>query len=99
MERDKFKLNNEEWFNLAIEDYLSLNGEEIEIEVCKNEHIGGSRHTESYNKIFCRLDNGKYYQVQYDTSVKDEMGWKECNYDSTEAVEVFPKTVETVIYI
>ena len=49
--------------------------------------------------IFKRNTDNKYFKVKYEVSVKDSMGWSECNWqDTTEAVEVFPKEVTAVIY-
>lgn len=98
MEREVIKLNNEQWCDLAHEDYLQINGVEIPIEIKDRKHVGGGRHTESYSLVFKRLSDGKYFGLGYETSVKDSMGWQECNYGATEAREVFPQVVETIIY-
>ena len=98
MEREVIKLDNQQWCNLACEDYFEIDGVEIPIEVKVRKHEGGGRHTESYSLVFKRLSDNKYFRIGYKTSVKDSMGWEECNYGSTEAAEVFPKVIETIIY-
>jgi hypothetical protein len=98
MEREVIKLNNEQWYDLAHEDYLEINGVEIPIEIKDRKYTGSGRHTEHHRVVFKRLSDGKYFSLNYESSVKDSMGWEECNYGSTEATEVFPKVIETVIY-
>jgi hypothetical protein len=98
MDREVIKLNNSQWCDLAFEDYLEIDGVEIPIEIKSRQHEGGGRHTESYSLVFKRLSDNKYFRIGYETSVKDSMGWTECNYGSTEATEVFPKVIEIIIY-
>jgi hypothetical protein len=98
-EREKIKLNNSQWRDLVQENYLTdETKKEIEIHVIEDNYDGSGRHTEDHHLIFQRLSDEKFFKVNYETSVKDEMGWEECNYGSTEAVEVFPKTINKVIY-
>lgn len=98
MEREKIKLTNSQWRDLVWENYLVIDGKEIKITNIKEEYHGSSRHTEQHSLIFQRKSDSKYFNVNYETSVKDSMGWKECNYGDTEATEVFPETVTTIIY-
>lgn len=99
MERDKIKLENVQWQDLVHEEYLANeSGEEIPIKVMAREYEGSGRHTEHHNLVFQVLDTNKFYRVAYEDSVKDAMGWNECNERDTEAVEVFQKEVKTFIY-
>lgn len=97
---EKILLNNEQWRNLIHEEYLEINeNEEIDIEIIEREYSSSGRHTEYWYLIFKRLSDGKFFKVEYEQSVKDSMGWDECNWESeTEAIEVFPKTMTITIY-
>jgi len=97
MEREIINLTNEQWCNLINEEYLKINGEEIDIREVDDVYEGSSRHTEHHYKIFERISDGKFFKVGYETSVKDSMGWDECNYGNTTGTEVFPveKTIIT----
>lgn len=48
--------------------------------------------------IFKRVSDGKFFKINYENSVKDSMGWGECNYGDTIAIEVFPETQTITIY-
>lgn len=98
MDRDVIKLTNQQWENLVQEDYLEIDGEHIHIEVVQENYNDSGRHTEYHDKVFKVISTGKFYRIDYETSVKDEMGWEECNYGDTKATEVFPKEVTTIIY-
>lgn len=98
MDREIIELDNQQWQNVACEEYFEINGVEIEIKVVTRKHVGSGRHTESYFLVFKRISDGKFFGLNYETSVKDSMGWEECNYGSTKAREVFPKIIETIIY-
>ena len=99
MDREIIKLNNEQWNTIAIEDYLeNPDGTNVPIEIKDRKYSGSSRHTEHHSVVFKRLSDNKYFSLGYETSVKDSMGWEECNYGSTKATEVFPKVIETTIY-
>lgn len=97
-EREKIKLSNSQWRDLVQEDYLEIDGQKIEIENIKDEYCSTGRHTESHYKIFKRLIDDKFFKIYYQISVKDEMGWSECNYGTTEALEVFPETTTIIVY-
>lgn len=101
LQREKIKLTNEAWQSLVNEEYLEdSEGNEIKIEEIEDNYDYSGRHTEHHHLIFKRLSDNKYFKVDYETSVKDEMeGWDECNYGDTEAVEVFPKEVTKFIYV
>jgi hypothetical protein len=98
MEKEIIKLTNEQWRNLVQEEFLEIDGEEVAIQIIQQNYDGSRRHTEDHHMIFQRLLDGKFFRVDYETSVKDEMGWDECNYGDTNATEVFPEKVETIIY-
>jgi hypothetical protein len=98
MDREIIKLNNQQWQDVAIEEYLEIDGIEIPIREINRKFTGSGKHTEHHKLVFQRLSDEKYFEVDYESSVKDSMGWDECNYGSTEAKEVFPKTIETTIY-
>ncbi len=95
MEREKIELTYEQHRDICTEEYC----EEFEIKVVEREYEGSSRHTEQHSLVFQRLNDNKYFRVGYETSVKDSMGWYECNdgmYHS--AVEVFPEVITKTIY-
>jgi hypothetical protein len=98
MEREVIKLTNEQWCDIVFENYIKVNGEKIEFEEIQDNYDGSRRHTEDHHKILKRVSDGKFFKVDYETSVKDEMGWNECNEGETEADEVFPEQVTTTIY-
>lgn len=99
MERKELKLNSQEHQDLCIENYLVIDGKEVPIKIIKNEYVSGTRHTEVWEMIFMIIESEEYYSIGYETSVKDSMGWDECNWSSEyTAHQVFPKTVETIIY-
>jgi hypothetical protein len=97
-EREKITLTNEQWKDLVQENYLEIHGQEIKIEEIETNYDGSRRHTEEHHLIFKRVSDGKFFKVNYETSVKDQMGWEECNYGNTEAIEVFPEEKIITIY-
>lgn len=97
-EREEIKLTNSQWCNLVWENYLEIDGKEIPIKEIERNYDGSRRHTEEHHLIFERLSDNKFFRINYETSVKDEMGWEECNYGDTKAIEVFPKEKTIVIY-
>lgn len=98
MEREKIKLSNDQWRSLVYECYLEQDGQEIEFEEIQNNYDGSRRHTEDHHVILKRVSDGKYFKLSYENSVKDEMGWTECNYGDTEAIEVFPEVTEIILF-
>lgn len=98
MGREKIKLSNSQWCDLVYEEYLEIDGKETPIEIIESIYDGSGRHTEQHHKIFKRLSDNKFFCIDYETSVKDEMGWSECNYGNTEAIEVFPEVITKTIY-
>lgn len=99
MEREKIKIPQSKSYDVIMECHLTdENGNYVEIEDIVREYEGSSRHTEQHSLVFQRKSDGKFFRVGYETSVKDSMGWDECNWDDLEAVEVFPKQITTTIY-
>lgn len=97
--RERIHLTNGQWMWLIQEGVLEdKEGNEIPIEHIEDNYDGSRRHEEDHHRIFRRKSDGKYFLVNYSTSVKDEMGWEECNYGDTEAIEVFPKQVTKTIF-
>lgn len=99
MEREKIHLTNEQWSSLVWENYLEVDGVEIDFEEIQDNYDESNRHTESHHKIIKRLSDAKYFRLSYETSVKDEMGWSECNYGDTDMIEVFPEIVKITNYV
>ena len=92
MERKEIELTNEEWCTLVYEEYFK----EEKADIVENKYVDSGRHTEYHYLIF--KTNEEYYKVEYETSVKDEMGWNECNYGDTKAIQVFPEIIKTIIF-
>ena len=86
---------NEQLSNLVYESYFIENDKRIEVVILLNELDEEDRHQSYYDFIFQRQDNLKYYQGSYSKSIKDTMGWDECNYPPHEFVEVEP--IETTV--
>lgn len=99
MEREKVELTNDQWKSLVHENYLEIDGKEIDFSEIEDNYDGSRRHTEDHHKILKRLSDGKYFKLDYEDSVKDEMGWCECNYGDTIMTEVFPEIVTITKYI
>ena len=70
---------NEQLSNLVYESYFIENDKRIEVVILLNELDEEDRHQSYYDFIFQRQDNLKYYQGSYSKSIKDTMGWDECN--------------------
>lgn len=98
MEREKIKLTNSQWRDIIYENYLEINGNSIELKEIQDNYDDSRRHTECHHKILKRVIDNKFFKINYQSSVKDEMGWEECNYGNTEATEVFPKEEVIIIY-
>lgn len=98
MEKEIIKLTDTQWRDLVQEEYLQIDDTEVEIKVVEVGYDGSGRHTEQHHLIFQRVSDGKYFRVNYETSVKDSMGWNECNYGNGKAVEVFPETITIITY-
>lgn len=102
-EREILKLTSEELRDLVFENAYGYNEAdnnfEFEFEEMSHKITGNSRHTQFEEKVLKRLSDGKFFLAAYETSVKDAMGWYECNCDSLyDVTEVFPKIITKTIY-
>lgn len=98
MEREKIKLTNRQWRDLVHENYIEVDGVIVDFTEIDDIYDGSRRHTEDHHKILQRDSDKKFFRIDYENSVKDGMGWCDCNFGNTVAVEVFPKEVTTIIY-
>ena len=98
MEREKIKLTNSQWRDMVQENYLKIDGVDIDITIVQEEYESSGRHTEHHYIVFQRESDKKFFRIDYETSVKDSMGWDECNYGDTEAYEVFPEEKLIILY-
>ena len=98
MEREKIELTEQQHSDLCMEEYLELNGDKIDIQIVENEYTSSGRHQEYHTLVFKIISTGKYYRTDYSNSVKDSMGWSDCNHGPYEAHEVFPETITKTIY-
>ncbi|MDA3854965.1 MAG: hypothetical protein PF569_01805 [Candidatus Woesearchaeota archaeon] len=96
MKRERIKLTNNQWENLVYECCLEIDS--VEFEEIDDVYDGSRRHTEDHHKILQRESDMKFFRLDYEISVKDEMGWEECNYGDTEAVEVFEEIISKSVY-
>lgn len=97
MKREKIKLTNDQWRDLIYECYLEQDGKKIKFKEIQDNYDGSRRHTEEHHKILKRISDDKFFKINYENSIKDEMGWEECNYGDTEAIEVF-EMIKTITY-
>lgn len=95
---EKIVLTSESARDLVFEDYLVIDGEEVPIKEVEDVYESSGRHQEYHSKVFEVLSTGKFYRIGYSVSVKDSMGWDECNYGPFEAVEVHPEQVTKTVY-
>lgn len=99
MEKEIIVLNAEQHDTLCNENVLIIGGEEMDITIMENKYDESGRHTERHHIVFKRNADGKFFRVNYETSVKDSMGWDDCNYgDKFECIEVTQKQITTFIY-
>ena len=96
MERESIKLTSEQAQSIVSENYY-LDGETtIPVIIKSTEHVDTYRHTEEYELVFEK--DSKFYLFRYEDSVKDEMGWYECNTGDITATQVFPEQVIVTRY-
>lgn len=96
MERESIRLTIRQAKYIVSRNYY-IDGENIIPVIIKsNEYVDSHRHTEEYELVF-EKDN-KFYRFRYETSVKDEMGWYECNTENITATQVFPEQVIVTRY-
>lgn len=88
------KITNEELSILVWEDSHSLPYEKVD-----TFYLYSSRHEEHWELIFQDIETEFYYSVGYSESVKDSMGWDECNFQNEyECTRVVPTEVTTITY-
>lgn len=98
MEREKIKLTPSQHMGVCTDGYYAIDGKNV-IKIVEEGYDDSKRHTEEHHVIFKRLADDKHFRVDYETSVKDEMGWSDCNWgDEFEAIEVFPREKITITY-
>ena len=90
MERESIRIEVEELRDVVF-------GDSEHYEVIKSETTGHWRHGSEETTIVRRVSDGKYFQIDWRDSVKDGCEFEDMNYDGV-YIEVFPKTIETVIY-
>lgn len=93
------KILNEEYKELIQEEKGS--GRFEGWEVFDNQYQSSGRHTEYWTALIISSD-GRFYQGEYQTSVKDSMDWIECNWQKEfTLVEVVPvrKTIVQTNYL
>lgn len=99
MEVNKLKnvlLSSDNLRNLVYEGYFIFDDVEYDIEIKDGKYEDSGRHQEYHSIIVYVKKTDQYFEASYSVSVKDEMGWSECNEDVNELVEVEPFE-ETVI--
>jgi hypothetical protein len=103
--REEIRLTNEQ-FKSLIHEHTYYGGEYTEektkwimFELVKHSILSHSRHTAHNESVFKRTSDGKFFVAQYEDSVEEMMDWEECQWDSHYNItEVFPKTIETIVY-
>jgi len=85
MDREVIELTDEEHEEIC-------QGDSKDYIVLQDNYVGTGRHTERHRVIVRREHTTKYYEVRYETSVKDEMGWRDCNEAvDKKLLQVFPR--------
>ena len=97
-ERETIVLTATQHEDLCSEGFLEIDGNEIPIEIISDKYSNSGRHQEYWDIVIKRLSDGKFFTISYSKSVKDSMGWDDCNYGVFNATEVFPESIVTVIY-
>ena len=93
--RKEIELDSEQHEALCCDKELTVEG--IEFQIVLDEYLTTKRHTEVHRIVFGL--NGEFYEITYEISVKDSMGWKDCNWGKAfKAVQVFPREVTITIY-
>lgn len=98
--RKKIKLTPEQFYLLCTEHgYIPEGQTEFVPWTCmEDEYDSGTRHTEIW-VITLMAPDGDYYQTSYEKSVKDSMGWDECNaYHDCILTQVFPEEKTIIEY-
>ncbi len=97
--RKKIKLTEQDLWYLCIDqntyEYQDKNIEWVQVQ---KKHEGGTRHTQVWS-IVVKSPEGEFYTVSYEDSVKDSMGWDECNaYHDCILTQVFPHEKTIIEY-
>jgi len=93
---ETIEITNKQWRDLIWEDYICIDGEDMNFKSVQDNHIYTGRHTETHEKILQRGSDNLYFSVRYEMSVKDSMGWDECNIGDTKLIQVFPHPITTI---
>ena len=91
MENEKIEFSVEEARDIVYDDHDGWDCVETEI-------TGTWRHGDNNTGVFRRKKDGKLFRLNWEDSVKDTMGFEDCNYGPMIATEVFPEKVIKVIY-
>lgn len=99
-ERQQLHLTNRQLRDLVYEEqYLDVEGTAHSFITIESEVTGHNRHSAENRSIVKRISDDIYFEIFWEDSVKDSMGWIECNADENYCFdEVFPETVEIVVY-
>lgn len=90
MEREKIKLTVTELQDIVYD-------ESEDFDVVHHETTGTWRHGTEETTIARRVSDGKFFELNYRDSVKDECEFQDMNYDG-EYTEVFPRETTITIY-
>lgn len=84
------KLTNEQHQTVCTEEYYEdEHGVGHQFTRIKKQHAGSGRHQEYWEIVLQRNSDKKYFGAGYSDSVKDSMGWRECNeYGDHELTEL-----------
>ena len=98
MQREKIKLENYQWRDLVQESYLEKYGKDVDIEIIENQRTGSYVNTISYQIIFRRLYDSKFFKLDYEMPISGNGEWEDYNVGDTHAIEVFPELITKTIY-
>ena len=105
VKRETIELTNKQYSDLIYEnayfegEYVEGDTEWIYFELVKHTIVDYSRHASNNESVLRRKSDGKYFLAEYQDSIKETMGWEECQYEDHYTIgEVFPRTIETIIY-
>lgn len=91
---------NEELELLVMEQHIKdENEKEHYVTTLENKYMYSSRHKEHWNYVFFNPLDTKMYSIEYSTSVKDSMGFDECNDPPHKLIEVIEKEIITKTYV
>ena len=96
MEREALHISTTQLRDVVYEQFLSLNGVEMEFKVISKKITGTSRHG-NHNTMIVQRSDGKFFTTNYEDSVKDSCDFGSMNFGGI-LTEVFPVTKITTIY-